>query len=225
MRRPLAIAAGAVAVLLLVAELAAVPLTTRLVAGVLERCGVGTETFAVTAVDRPVVPRLLVGRARGVELTATGVTAGDLRVESARLRLPEAVLPWAFGDPGPTAADLDLTVTEDDLEVALRAVAPLGVPVTVALDPGVLRLGAEPLPVTVDLAVELAGDGSIRIDPVAGDVALLDRLGIDAQVDLPPSDAARLTALTLADGEVSGTVRLTVVPGVGDGRACEEPIA
>jgi hypothetical protein len=220
-RRGPAIAVGVVVGLLLVAEVAAVPVATRVLGSVLARC-VGFDSFEVVAIDRPVVPRLLVGRASGVELAATGVTAGELRVESAALRLPEAILPWAFGDPEPEDAALDLVVTEADLQRVLRAYAPLGLPLTVQLDDGVARLGASGVPGTVDLALATTTDGGISVSPVAGDRALFERLGIAAE--LPPNEDARVTALALDDGRASGTVAVQVVPGVGDGDACDEPL-
>jgi hypothetical protein len=120
-------------------------------------------------------------------------------------------------------AVLAVTIIEADLQRAVRARVPLGLPVTVDLAPGIARLGAAGLPVTLDLAVELQPDGAVRLTPVAGDTALFDRLGLAARID--PGETARLTRLRLGDGEVSGTVAIPVVPGVGDGDACDEPIA
>lgn len=236
MRRALLVVAAVLVALLLVVEVAAVPVTTRVLAGFLTRCGFGYETVEVTSVGRPLVPRLLLGRARDVEVHATGLTAGDLRVVDARLRVPDAVLPWAPFPPDAAPVDLDVVVTEDDLEQAARERAPLGIPVTVDLAAGsgdgagtesgdvigVVEVGADGVPLTVEVAVELDDDGTVRLRPVAGDAGLLDRLGVAAEI--PPADLARVTALAITDGQVAGTIRITVVPGAADEPLCEEPI-
>lgn len=222
MRRGLLATGGVILTLLLVVELIAVPVTERVVGDLLTRCGIAADSLEVTDVSRPLAPRLLLGRARGVELTATGLRAGDLRVAEARLTVPEARLPWALGGPTSTRVDLDLVVTEADLQRAARDRIPLGLPVTIDLDPGVVRVGASSLPVTVDVAVELDDDGTVRFRPVGGDAGLLDRLGLAAEV--APAELVRLTALTVGDGEVSAAVRVTVVPSETDEELCAEPL-
>jgi hypothetical protein len=214
---------GVLVALLLVAEALALPVATRLIGRVLDRC-VTTETFAVTAVERPAVPRLLLGRARDVELAATGVHLGRLRIDGAELALPEAYLPWAVRvPPTPPEAELRLSIGEDDLERAVRDLIPLGLPVTVSLEPGVARLGAPGTPVTVDLAVAAGGDGGLRVRPVAGDTQLWERLGVEAA--LRPVDGAEVREVTIGDGVLTGEVALAAVPGVGDGRGCDRPLA
>lgn len=212
------VVAVAVGLVLMVLELAAVPIATRVLGAVVGRC-LAYDSLEVTAVDRPVLPSLLLGRARDVELHATGVVAGELRIADARLRLPAAVLPWAVGDPEPGVGGLRLRIDEPDLEHALEAALPLRVPLELELQPGVATIGSPLVPLTLDLEVELDTDGTVRLRPVAGG-ELLDRLGIARS--FPPGDAARVTALDIGDGQVRGALDVAVVPGIG-GEGCERP--
>lgn len=212
------VVAVAVGLVLMVLELAAVPIATRVLGAVVGRC-LTYDSLEVTAVARPVLPSLLLGRARDVDLHATGVVAGELRIAEARLRLPAAVLPWAVGDPEPGVGDLRLRIDEPDLEHALEAALPLRVPIELELQPGVATIGSPLVPLTLDLEVELDTDGTVRLRPVAGG-ELLDRLGIARS--FPPGDAARVTALDIGDGQVHGALDVAVVPGIG-GEGCEGP--
>ncbi|MEX1162349.1 MAG: LmeA family phospholipid-binding protein [Nitriliruptor sp.] len=210
-----------VGTLLLALELAAVPIATRVIGAVAARCVV-SEHLELTAVDRPVLPRLLTGRARGVELRAEGVQAGELRIAEAHLDLPEALLPWAIGDPDPVPAVLTLRVTERDVQRALRAALPLRLPVEVTLDPDVATVGAAGVSLEVELALEVAADGTVTVRP-GGGAGFLDRLGL--ATSFPPSDDVHVTAIDIGDGELSGVLELAVVPGLGDGEGCAEPLA
>ncbi|WP_052664437.1 LmeA family phospholipid-binding protein [Nitriliruptor alkaliphilus] len=220
MRRPLGIGVLVLVALVLVLELAAIPVATRIIGSVVSRC-VAYDHLEVTSVARPVVPRLLVGRARDVELHATGVVAGDLRLADARLTMQQAYLPWAVGAPDVARADLDLRVDEADLERILRSVVPLGVPVEVELRPDVATLGSSVVPVTLDVEVEVGGDGTVRLRPVRGG-ELLERLGIGHS--FPPGETARVTDLSIEEGALHGALALDVVPGVGTGGGCQEPL-
>ncbi len=217
----MAIAAVVGAVLLVVLELAAVPIATRVIGAVVARC-VAYEHLEVTAVDRPVLPRLLAGRARGVELRAEGIHAGEVRIAEAHLDLAEAVLPWAVGDPEPVPAVLTLRVTERDVERALRAALPLRLPIELALDPDVATVGAAGIPLEVELALEVAADGTVTVRP-SGDASFLDRLGL--ATSFPPSADVHVTSVDIGAGELRGVLELAVVPGLGDGEGCAEPIA
>jgi hypothetical protein len=156
-----------------------------------------------------------------VELHATGVVAGDLRVAEARLTMPRAYLPWAVAAPDAAAADLRLRVDQADLERVLRSVAPFGVPVDVELRPDVATLGSPVVPVDVDVEVEVDADGTVRLRPVRGG-ELLERLGIGHR--FPPGETARVTDLTIEEGALHGAIALDVVPGVGAGGGCQEPL-
>lgn len=215
---------GAVAglvVLLLGAEVAAVPLASRLLSDAAARC-VRHDSLQVTAVDRPVLPGLVLGRATGVELEATGLRIGDLRVDRAQLTLPEVTLPWAPGEAEVLEAELAATVTEADVADLLRAATRLPLPVIVRLDDDLAQLGARGIPLTVDLRLVVTADGDVELTPVAGEVELLERLGL--QLTLDPGDQVTITELRLADGELAGRADLEVVPGLSDGQGCEEPL-
>lgn len=221
MNRKLTVTAGVLVVVLVALELAAVPLATRVIGAVLGRC-VAYDHLEVTSVARPVVPWLLVGRARDVELRATDVVAGDLRIADAHLTLREAVLPWALGDPEPATAGLTLRVEEAAVERALRSLTPPGFPVEVELRPDVATLGSPVVPLALDLEVEVDPDGTVRLRPVRGG-ELLERLGLARR--FPPGEDARVTALRIGAGEVTGSLDLDVVPGVGGGEGCQVPLA
>lgn len=220
MRRGFLVAAGVVGMVLVLLEALAVPLATRVIGAVVARC-VPYESLEVTSVARPVVPRLLLGRARDVELRATEVVVGDLRLSEVELRLPTAVLPWAVGDPEPSRGELTVGIDEADLERTVRAVSPLRLPVELDLRPGVASLGGPWLPVTVDLEVEVEPDGTVRLRPVRGG-ALLERLGIGRS--FPPREELRFTTVRIEADRVRGTAEVAVVPGVGDG-GCDTPLA
>jgi hypothetical protein len=218
--RRVGIVAGVLALVLVALEVAAVPLATRVIGTVVARC-VGYDTFEVTSVARPVVPRLLVGRARDVRLQASGVVAGDLRVADARLDLPDAILPWAIGSPEPSTGTLQLRLDEADVERALRQVVPFGGALEVELQPDVATLGSPVVPLTLDLEVAVDPDGTVRLRPVRGG-ELLERLGIERR--FTPGDAARVTDLEIGAGELHGALDVDVVPGIGSGDACDEPL-
>lgn len=214
------LAAGVVVIGLVLVEVLAVPLATRVVGAVVARC-VTYESLEVTSVARPVVPRLLLGRARDVELRATEVVVGDVRLSEVSLWLPNAVLPWAALDPEPSRGELTVGIDEADLERTVRAVSPLDLPVELDLRPGVATLGSPWLPVTVDLEVEVEPDGTVRVRPVRGG-ALLERLGIGRS--FPPREELRFTTVRIEADQVRGTAEVAFVPGGGDG-GCVTPLA
>lgn len=194
------------------------PIAGRLVDRLVSRC-VANEAVELVGLRRPVVPRLLVGRVRDVEVAARGVVVGDLRIEQAHVTLDAVDLPWRLGGARTVDAVVSARVVEGDVQRLVRAVAPLRLPLTVAIDTGVLRLGIVGTSTTLDLEVEPTADGGLRVRPVAGDTALLDRLGLAAVVR-PPEDVG-LTALTIDDGAVAGTLAVRVTPGAGDGSFCD----
>lgn len=205
--------AGALLGLLVLVEVLAVPVGTRVLHRAVARC-VDVETVEVRGVERPVVPGLLVGRLRDVEVGAADLRAGQLRVTEATLRADEVDLPWRLGGRQPWPARIRLRVDERDVERAVRDLA--GVRLSVDLDPGVARLRAPLLPIGLDVEIEVEPDGTIVLVPAAGG-DVLDRFGVTRR--FPPTDTVRPTAVAIGDGEVTGELEVEV-----EGRGCDEPV-
>lgn len=212
---------GVVASVLVLLEVLAVPLATRVIGAVATRCAT-YESLAVTSVARPVVPRLLLGRVRDVELRATGVVVDELWLSEVELHLPRAVLPWAVGDRDPSRGTLAVGVDEGDLERTVRAALPLELPVDVEVRRGVATVDLPWSPVAVDLEVEVDPDGTVRLRPVRGG-ELLERLGIARR--FPPREGLHITSVRIEDDHVRGTADVAVVPGVVDGGCARAPAA
>jgi hypothetical protein len=206
----------AVAGVLLLVELLAVPVGARALRGAVARC-VTYEDLEVTGLGRPALPGLVVGRVRDVEVRTTGVDLGELRVAEATLRIDEVDLPWRRGTSPPRPATLEFRVGEADLEAAIRGALPLAIPVRVDLRDGIASLGASGLATTLEVAVEVEADGTVVLRP-AGGVELLDRLGLARR--FPPSEAFRPSSIVIGDGELTaaGQVRFS-------GEGCTEPIS
>ncbi len=219
--KPAAWIAAALALLLL-AELAAVPVSERALSSSLGRC-LAHDRLTVEDARRPVLPRLAVGRARDVAVTVEGLMIRDLRIDRARATVPEARLPWAPGGAAdPTELELVLEASEHDLEAWLRRHAPLGVPVTVELSPDGARIGVEGLPFEVSLRVMVA-DGVLTLQPAGGDEAWWRSLGLATDLGLP--DDVHVDRVELADARLISTLRVEVLPGLTDAGACEGPLA
>jgi hypothetical protein len=212
--------AALVVVVAVVVELAALPVATRLVGGALERC-LPFDELEVEAIDRPVSPRLLLGRARGVELEATGLRFDEIRVERARLELPEVGLPWAIRPPPPAESTLELELSETDLQEFLAEQAPFGLQPVLELAPGVATLGIEPVPVRVRLEVEVR-DGVLRVAPVGDVPDWFEALGLDGRFELP--DDLDLDRLEVQQDALSATLRVEVVPGIDGTSGCPGPL-
>jgi hypothetical protein len=208
--------------LMVTLEVAAVPIAERLVTRAMERCVV-VESVAIASTRRPVLPRLVVGRARDVELVATGIELEGLRVERARIRSGQVVLPWApFPPAAPPPAELELTVTEQDLATWLEARAPLGMSPVLELTPGVAAVGVAPLPARVRLEVAVR-DRIVRVAPVGRVPAWFARLGLDLAFELP--DDVRLDDLVVEQGRVAATLAVDAVAGVDGSGGCAGPLA
>jgi hypothetical protein len=219
-RRWLAGLAALVVVVAVVVELAALPIATRLVGDALERC-VAFDELEVEAIDRPVSPRLLVGRARGVELTATGLRLDEIRVERARLELPEIGLPWAFRPPPPTEATVEVELSEPDLQAFLAERTPFGLEPIVELTPGVAALGIEPLPARVRVEVEVR-ERVLRVTPLAEVPDWFGSLGLDLDLELP--DDVELDRVDLRRDALLATLRVEVVAGTDGSAGCPGPL-
>ncbi|MTV24379.1 DUF2993 domain-containing protein [Nitriliruptoraceae bacterium ZYF776] len=217
MKHWLAGIAGAVVAALVVAELAAVPLAERAVRDAMAGC-VSAGEIELEGVGRPVVPGLLLGRARDVTLVGEGLVLGELRIDRARLDAPRVELPWAFGDAETGTAELEVELTEDDVAAAVVDLAPLGVELTVEFAPDEVVVGARHLPLEVRLELD-AVDGELRFRPVAGDAAWWDRLGIYRDLELPEEVTVR--DVEVAAGTLRGTLDVALPRGGGGGGACE----
>lgn len=212
--------AAFVVVVAVTVELAALPLATRAVGGALERC-LTFDELEVEAIDRPVLPRLLAGRARDVEVTATGVDLDGIRVERARMELPEVGLPWAIRPPPVSEATLELVLAEADLQDYLADRAPFGLEPVVELTPGVAALGIEPLPARVRVEVEVR-DRVLRVTP-AGEVPVwFEALGMDLDVELPHD--VELDRLDIRQDALLATLRVEAVASTDGSSGCPGPL-
>jgi hypothetical protein len=220
--RRVVVVVGALGIVLVALELLAVPLATRMIDRALRPC-VAYDELELTDVSRPVLPGLVLGRARDVELRASGVVIDDLRIDRVELRVPDAVLPWAAGaGDEPVAGDVRLRLLERDVERALRAALPVAVPVGVSLERDLVRLSAPLVPVTLDLRLEVDADGTVRLLPSQGG-GLLERFGLAPSFRSPAT--TQVTEIVVDRGEVAGAVALDDVPGLGGGDGCDEPIS
>jgi hypothetical protein len=221
MSHPVAIGAGVLVALLVLAELAAVPLATRLVGDALGRC-VRHGSLSIEEVQRPALPRLLVGRASGVVLRIEDVELDGLRVAEAVVEAPRVALPWAFGDPEPGPATVHLRVEEAAVAERLGELAPLGIRPRVELDHGTVRIGVPTLRLEVSVSLAVRDDGALVLQPGLGPTDWWERIGLARELDLP--DDVRAEAVTIDREAVSVTLGLDELPGA-DGDGCEEPLA
>lgn len=217
-RRLAGIAAAMVLVLGLLVELAAVPIAERVLGSALGRC-LPYEQVEITSVARPVTPGLLVGRARDVEVEATGLQVQGLRLEHTRLHLPLALAPYAPFAPEPPEATLEVTLRDTDLEDFLADQVPFGLQPSVRFRPGQLRVGVPPVEVTAAVRVE---DGVLTVAPGGLPPAWWTRLGLEAEVTLP--EDLRVDRVELRSGQATATVRVDVVAGVDGSPGCEGPL-
>lgn len=219
-RRGLALTAAVLVVLAVAVELAALPVATRAVGGALARC-LPFDDVEVTSVARPVLPRLLLGRARDVELEATGLRFDTIRVERARIELPVAALPWAIRPPPPQEAVLELELSESDLQDVLAEQAPFGLRPVVELTPGEIALRIDPLPARVRVRLAVV-DGVVRVEPVGAAPAWFDGLGLELTYDLP--DDVGVDQLDVRQASLLAVLRAEVVPGVDGSAGCAGPL-
>jgi len=222
-RRRWAVAAGLVLVLLVVAELAAPWAAERALTRALAPCVVAEEV-EITELTRPLLPQLVVGRAQDVEVVATGVQLGDLRVDRVGVELPIVALPWYLGSPDPLPpAQVEARVTAEDARAQLVAVTPFGLEPTLGFEDGEVVVGAPGLGLDVRFVPEVA-PGRVALVPAFGPPAWWDALGVVLAVELP--DGVRVHRVDVGQGlaRIDATVALTSVE-VGGGGVCEEPLA
>jgi hypothetical protein len=215
---PALVTVGVVVALAVVAELLAVPVATRLLGDAIGRC-VPVGTVRVEEVARPAVPRLVLGRARGVVLHLEDIEVQGLAVREARVVVERAVLPWAPGDPDPSPARIELVVEERALADRLGELTPLGVRPSLTLDAGAARLGLPLVPLDVVVAVDVRDDGQVALRPVGVPPRWWEQL--DLPVTLPVPDDVRVEQVDIGDGTLTAAVTLAELPGA-DGEGCPD---
>lgn len=216
-------AVGLVLLVLVVAELAAPWVAQRALQRALAPCVVAEEV-AITELARPLVPQLVLGRARDVEVVATGVRFGDLRVEQVNVALPVVALPWGFPPAGPMpAARVEARVTATDARAQLWAVTPFGLRPTLRFEGGEVVIGAPGLGLDARFVPTVAPD-RVALVPALGVPSWWTSLGLALAVELP--DGVRIDQIDVGEGlvRIRGTVVLDAVE-TGTGGVCEEPIA
>jgi hypothetical protein len=220
MMHPAVVGVALLVALLLVLELLAVPLATRAVGNALGRC-VEHGSLRIEQVARPVVPRLLLGRARDVVLRVEDAELEGLRVAEAVVEVPRAALPWAIGDPDPSGATVHLRIDEADVADRLRDLTPLGVRPDVDLHDEVARVGLPGLSLELALTLDVREDGAVVLQPRGGPSGWWERLGLAREIELPAG--VRVDAVSLHEQALTATIQLDELPGV-DGEGCEEPM-
>jgi len=221
-RRAWLVTAGTVLVLLVVAELAAPWAAQRALHRALEPCVV-SERVEITALSRPLLPQLLVGRARDVEVEASGVWLGDLRVERITASLPLVDLPWGLrSSQEPPAAQVAAEVTAADARVQLWAITPFGLQPTLRFVGGEVVIGAPGLGLDARF-VPAIEPGRVALVPALGPPSWWTSLGLALGTELPPGVV--VDRIDVGEGlvRVSGSVALDAFDGGAGG--CDEPLA
>jgi len=214
--------AGTVLVLVVLAELAAPWAAQRALQRALSPCVVA-ERVEITALSRPLVPQLLMGRARDVEVEASGVRLGDLRVERITASLPIVALPWGLGPPeSPPAAQVAAEVTAADARVQLWAITPFGLQPTLRFVGGEVVIGAPGLGLDARF-VPAIEPGRVALVPALGPPSWWASLGLALGTELP--QGVVVDRIDVGEGlvQVRGSVALDALDGGAGG--CEEPLA
>ena len=215
-------AAGTVLVLLVVAELAAPWAAQRALHRALAPCMVA-ERVTITGLSRPLVPQLLVGRARDVEVEAAGVRVGDLRVERITASLPVVDLPWGLGAREPLpAAQVAAEVTAADARVQLWAITPFGLQPTLRFVGGEVVIGAPGLGLDARF-VPAIEPGRVALVPALGPPGWWSALGLALGADLPPGVVVDRIDVGEGLARVRGSVALDALDRGAGG--CAEPLA
>jgi hypothetical protein len=216
------VAAGVVLLVLVVAELAAPWFAQRALERALEPCVVAEEV-EITDLARPLLPQLLLGRARDVEVVATGVRFGDLRVDHVRVALPVVALPWGLevADPAP-AAQVEARITATDARAQLWAVTPFGLQPTLRFEGGEVVIGAPGLGLDVRLVPQVTTE-RVALVPALGPPSWWTSLGLGLAVDLP--DGVSVDRIDVGEGlmRIHGSVTVEAGDG-GNDRACGTPL-
>lgn len=176
--------AGVAVVAVLAAELAVGSIVGRAAANELTEAGFEVGEVELASVGRPAVAGLALGRLRDVEVVATDVTGGSLRMERLTVTAAELDLGWGRAAADAPPATVRLRVTEEDLRTAIEARLPVDVRIVLELSPGTATLGVEPIPVRLAVDAEVS-DGVLRIAPAERLPAWFASVGLDFEVPLP----------------------------------------
>lgn len=221
----MAVAAFALVLLaaLVVVEVVAPRVAERALHRALAPCVVAEEV-EITELARPVVPQLLVGRARDVEVVATGVQAGELRIDRVRVALPAVPLPWGVGaDDDVPPAEVEAQVTVGDARARLEAIAPPGLEPTLGFEDGQVVIGTPRLGLDARFVPVIESD-RVSLVPAVGPPSWWTSLGLALAVDLPAGVGVDRIDVEAGRVRIAGSVDLASVGG-GSGGSCEEPIA
>lgn len=181
MKRAFAFLLVLVVAAVLIVELGAETIATRLMVDRVADHVVYDEA-RVTSINRPASLDLLQGRLRAVEIVATGVIADGVRLDRVVAVADEVALPWSADANEPMPVTGQVTVTETDLQAALRARTALPVEPVVELDAGQVALGIEGLAPRLRVQVR-AADGRIWLAP--SDIpAWYTALGLPGELDV-----------------------------------------
>ncbi len=211
MRRGWLVGVGGLVALLLVIELAAVPLARGLLSDALARC-VPHRDLQVADVERPVLPGLLTGSIDDVVLTARDLEVGELAIERARLELETAPLPWSDAS---SRGLLAVTVLEDALADLAASQLPFGVRPEVEIAVGGVEVGVPVVDVSARIELEVV-DGQLVVSARDTLPDWWDDAGLPTELTVPSE--LEIEELTLQAGEVAATAQVEVVPGLaGDG--------
>lgn len=212
--RALAIVVAVVLTAVLVAELGAEWIATRVVA---DRAAgrVVFDELEVTSVGRPATPGLLLGRLHDVELVGRGIVVEDLRIDHASAAADEVFLPWGSGAGQPVELTARLTIVEPDLRDALAERVPGPIDPVLELEPGAVALGIDPLPARLRAEVSVH-DGRLRLVPAASVPAWFASLGLQLEFDLP--DGLDVDHIEVEEGRMLVDLQLEIMlDGDGDG--------
>ncbi len=205
MKVALALLAGVAALLLLV-ELAVVPVADRVIARELDEAELVVADIGITEIRRPAVFGFAAGQLRDVEVVASGVELGDFRIDEAHVDARRIELGWGPADASDAPpADVTLRATAPDLRAGLAERTPLDLDPVLELRPGTAELGLELIPVTIELQVEVI-DGVLRIAPAGGFPDWFLELGLDLEFELPEQLAVE--QVQVEDGAVVATLQV-----------------
>lgn len=186
-------------------ELAAIPVAEATLRSELEEAELPVDELEVTGIGRPAFLGVVTGWARDLEVELRGVDVDGWRFAEASLTAPEVELPWAFDERDPAPAGLRARATQRDLQAELRSRAPAQLDPVLELTPGTASLGVESLPVTLQLAVEVA-DGVLTVAPGRETPEWLEGLDLSFEFELP--EELRIDTVTIEDGALVLTAEL-----------------